>query len=815
MIGETISHYHILRKIGGGGMGDVYEAEDQRLGRRVALKFLPERFASDSRALGRFQREAQTTSTLNHPNICTIFDIADDNGRPFIVMELLEGENLAEHMKHGQLPTEEILDLSVQIADALDVAHAQGIIHRDIKPGNIFVNKRGQAKILDFGLAKLAAPEAEPLGVGGGTARASARRAGAPVDQAITNVGVIAGTSLYMSPEQVRNEELDSRTDLFSFGIVLYEMATGKLPFKGSNSVLTLAAILDKRPVSPLTLNPDLPDGFEGIVGKALEKNRDRRYQTAAEFKQDLEALRREAASDLPLGNLAKAALHTRRSKVFRRASPRVAFSLLAAAGLIVMAFVITTLWWVRHERMSFQASPRSIAVLPFQSLRPSDIGSDYLRIALAEEIATILTYTPSLEVRPVTATRRYVGAVDPQRAGRDLRVGTVISGTYMREGRELVINIEAIDVRTDRLLWHGSMRVPVQDLIAMQEQIAGDLRKGLIPMLAGRQTALETATKPKNAEAYDLYLRSSSVPHDPAPNKEAIAMLERSVGLDDGYAPAWDALGLRYYYDSQYSSGGAKVFDRAGAAYERAVALDPNFLVAAAHLARNHAERGEISQAYHTAVELVKRRPDNSQAHFTLAYALRYAGLLDDAAKECDRALELDPGNYGFRSCAFVFLELGNGERAMDYVNLDTGSEWSDNMRAPVLLREGKTDQALDAARNMRNNEVWFGHLLLTCLGDRPASEMNTAVLKAEPALLAQRDPEFRYHQGALMAYCGQMDIATRLLRSAIQQNYCSAEALQKDPALARFRKQPEYESLLNAGRECQARFKSKMNEK
>jgi eukaryotic-like serine/threonine-protein kinase len=809
VIGETISHYRILSKLGGGGMGVVYEAEDLRLGRRVALKFLPEKLRSDATALERFQREARATSALTHPSISTIYDIESYQGRPFIVMELLEGNTLTQRIREKPISVEEMLDIGIQIADALDAAHTQGIIHRDIKPGNVFINARGQVKVLDFGLAKLI-DQPTPERVGPSATRMQSRAGVATdeetpkPDEPLTSMGVIAGTSYYMSPEQIRNEELDVRSDLFSLGVLLYEMATGKRPFAESNNVLTLAAILDKKPVSPLTLNPKLPPEFEAIIGKALEKDRTKRYQTAAEMRADLQALKRESASD-EVGPLAKAGFAVHGPKVFRRASPVVMYVSLAVAAVLVMFVVVTAIWWVKRGKTA-GPPPNTVAVLPFQNMEISP-SNDYLRLALADEIANILTYTPQLEVRPVTATRRYLGG-DPQEAGKELRVGTVISGRYLREGEKLTLTLEAINVASNRIVWQRTVTVPAKDLIQMQKQLAIDLRQGLLPVLSATGNAVDTATKPKNVEAYDLYLRSAAVPHDPQPNKEAIAMLERSVGLDATYAPAWDALGLRYYYDAQYSGGGERVFDRAGAAYERAVSLDPNFVQASAHMARNWAERGELVRAYGAARELVKRRGDNAQAHFTLAYVLRYAGMLDESTKECDVARGLDPGNYGFRSCAFSFFEMGEGARALEYVDLDSGSEWSRNTRPAVLLRMGKVEEAADAAHRMSNDATWFGRVLQACLDGRPPSEINTLVLEQQPAMMAQRDPEFRYHQGALMAYCGQMDVAAPLIKSAIQQNYCVAQALEKDPALSSFRRAPEFEPLKKAADECQARF-------
>ncbi|MBZ5629450.1 MAG: protein kinase [Acidobacteriia bacterium] len=792
-----------MRKLGGGGMGLVYEGEDIRLGRRAALKFIPQDVSGNAAALERFQLEARTTSSLNHPNICTVYDIASHNGLPFIVMELLEGQSLKDRLERGPLDAQEVLDIGIQIADALDAAHAKGVVHRDVKPGNIFLTHRGQAKILDFGLAKLA-PEQQLVTAGDGRPRSRP-------SEAITEMNVIPGTTVYMSPEQARCEPLDARSDLFSLGIVLYEAATGRKPFLARTSVQALAAIQHERPVSPLTMNPTLPPGFEAIVGKLLEKDRDQRYQSAHELAQDLRALKRELELRA-LGAEVPARAPLASTRTFRKLSVRQIYALVGIAGLLVMILLVITVWWAKHGRAGPApvAANNTIVVLPFNNVS-GDPDTDYLRFAVPDQLVKILAYTRALEIRPVPSNPKYQqGNYDPQQAGRELKAANVLTGHYMSQGERLIITLDDVDTRFNRLVWQGTVTVPAANLLTLQEDLAAQVRQGLLPALGSTGAAFATATQPHDPTAYDLYLRGSALPHDVAPNSTAVTMLERSVELDAKFAPAWDALGLRYYYEAQYSGGGQAALDKSAAAYEKALALDENLISSAAHLIRLRAEGGQIVKAYREAVELVKRRPENAQAHFTLAYVLRYAGILQDAAKECDAALALDPGNYDFRSCSFVFFELGNTTRALEYVHLDSGSDWAASVFPALLIRENKADEARVAATKISSRPAWYASLLQACLKPVSPAEMHRLTQAAAPGLMSQRDPEFRYYHGSLLAWCGEVDTAAALIHSAIQQNYCSNTALQTDPALAKLRAAPDYAALKAEAKQCQDKFNS-----
>jgi serine/threonine-protein kinase len=805
MIGAKLGNYRILEKIGAGGQGTVYKATDTKLGRAVVIKVLPPELTVKEANLKRFEREARLASALDHPNICTIFDLNDIEGVHFIAMQYVEGKNVRELVNGRPLDLRSALSIAIQVADALDAAHARGIIHRDIKAGNVMVTPSGQAKILDFGLAKLM--DAQGAGPGG------------IHHTDLTELGIPYGTATYAAPEQARGDKVDARADIFSTGVLLYEMLTGTWPFQGKTSVDVRHAVLHNEPRPLHEARPGgAPPQLQLILDRTLAKDPRQRYQKVGDLRDDLRVVLREVESGGAQGFAPITHVAPRHLSGTGRMGRALRW-LRGVTGDRTAQQRGSTSDRPAHDTPATSLSDRerkSVAILPFKNLS-NDPQSSFYEFSLADAVITELARVRSLVVRPSSEIVKYQGLqVDPRQAGREMSVAAVLSAGFLRAGDRIRVTAQLVDVDSGDLLWSDKIDADATDIINVQDTITQEICEGLRLELTSDEKVWLEQQKTANAEAYEEYLRGRDcmgryVYHTIARKDvdEAIEHFERAAYLDSSFALAHSALGAAYANRVMKGFGEPGDHAQAAAAFEQALAIDPHLLEPRMHMVFIYMARGEKAQARRTADQLKQEAPNDVGVHFARGVLARLDGDYDKSLRSFDRMLRLNPAERVVVSYNRARLLTYQGRYEEALAELDLGAAMEPDhplirtFRARALYYRGEPVKAAEILEQVLEQQPQLDGIrpiyatFLSALGwhDEARAQITDEVIKT-----ADTDHDVAYWLASAYAMEGERDAALKWLRRAIELGNQNKRWFETDKNWDSLRNDPEYQQIVNS---------------
>lgn len=780
--------YEVTEMLGKGGMGTVYKALDKELREEVALKLIKPEIAADEKTIERFKNELKLARKIGHRNVGRMYELMETEGNPFITMEFVDGEDLKSHIRRQkQLSQNEAVGIAKQVCEGLSEAHRLGIVHRDLKPQNIMIDKEENVKIMDFGIAR----SIETPGV--------------------TASGMIIGTPDYISPEQAEGEVADQRSDIYSLGVILFEMVTGGLPFRGDTALSVALKHKTQLPQEPKTLSPDISEGFSQLILICMEKARERRYQTAEALLDDLKNIE----EGLPLGTKIRP-----RRETFAAAFVRKKLFIPALiAALVIVAAVVWHPWSPGKVGENIPGEPylsgiQKLAVLPFANIK-SDPQTDYLGFALADQIIGDLAYAKNILVRPSSAVRPYQEQeVDILAVGEDLKVDFIVMGHYLKEEDDLRLNIELIDVHSNEMIWREPIEVQYENVFELQDIVTKKVIAGLrAQFLQDEQRRIQTDV-PQDPLAYEYYLRSISYPLTNDGDNLAIEMLKKSIELDPEYAPAYCQLGIRTKRLAQYGLLDPEEIQKAENYCLKALSLNEELLSALGNLAIFYTDTGRTEEAVGLIRRMLEINPNNANAHYSLGYIYRFAGILNEATQEMERALTLDPMNPGFRSIIITYRFVGKYEKAFETSKTFKESAFILGHTGFALLQQGEREKALEYFKRVIEMEpdglmaLWVTGIKATMEGR--IEEGSEAAQKFEQYNVA--DGEAWFHFAESYGLLGDKKGCVRALKRAVEGGFFNYPFMLTDSFLDSVRDDPEFQRILETAKAKHEAFKKRL---